>query len=286
MNSPGRSSPAPASKAGGWWRSETGVRTLSALVLVPLVVGLVWLGGWAFAALVAALGALVLLEWLDICGISRSGLLTAAIGAVTTGTVLGALYLSALSAFGLAIALSVPIALLAGSRRGLAFGGALYTLLPAVALVLLRRVPDGVAVVALVFAVVWTTDVLAYVVGRRLKGPKLWPAVSPGKTWSGAIGGFVCGVLAGVGAGLVAGSTAPGRVALVSALLSVISILGDLFESGLKRRFKVKDAGRLIPGHGGVMDRVDGLVAAALLALVLGSVLSGGGDPGVGLLGP
>lgn len=285
MSGPGRSSAPSAPKAGGWWRGETGVRTLSALVLAPLVVALVWLGGWAFGALVAALAALVLLEWLDICGIRRSGLLTALVGAVATAAMLGGLHLSVTAAFGLAIGLGAPVALLAGSRRGLAFGGTLYALLPAVALMLLRRAPDGMALVALVFAVVWTTDVLAYLVGRQLKGPKLWPAVSPGKTWSGAIGGFVCGTLAGVGTGLLAGSTAPVRLAIVSGLLSVVSILGDLFESGLKRRFKVKDAGRLIPGHGGVMDRVDGLVAAALLAVVLGYVLSATGEPGAGLIG-
>ncbi len=277
--------PTPGARAGGWWRSETGVRTLSAGILVPVVVGVVWLGGWAFAALVAALSALVLMEWLDICGIRRGGFLTAMIGAVTTASALGGLHLAPLSACLLLFALALPIAGLAATRRGLAFGGALYALLPSVALVLLRRAEDGTGLIALIFAVVWTTDILAYVVGRRLKGPKLWPAVSPGKTWSGAIGGFVFGVGAGVVTGLLAGSTAPVRLALVSGALSVVSILGDLFESGLKRRFKVKDAGRLIPGHGGVMDRVDGLIAAALLAAVLAFLLGGPGDPGAGLLG-
>ncbi len=273
-------------KAGGWWRSETGVRTLSAAILAPVVLGVVWLGGWPFTALIAALAALVLLEWLDICGIRRGGGLTTLVGAVATGGAIGATLLSPLAALGLCFALALLMALFAGSRRALAFCGVLYALMPTLALILLRASVAGAALVALVFAVVWATDIFAYLIGRRIGGPKLCPAISPGKTWSGAIGGFLCGVAAGVGVGLVAGSTAPARLMAVSGLLSIVSILGDLFESGLKRRFKVKDAGRLIPGHGGVMDRVDGLIAAAIAAILLGLVLGGGGDPAAGLLGP
>ena len=285
MTGVGKSPAGATDQRASWWRSETGVRTLSAVVLLPVVLFLVWLGGWGFAALVAALAALVLVEWLDICAIPRGGLVTGLIGAVATATALGGLYLAPLSAFGLAVVLSGLMAAVAPPRRGYALAGALYALLPTVALVLLRRGDQGVFLIAFVFAVVWATDVLAYVVGRALKGPKLCPAISPGKTWSGAIGGFVSGVGAGVGIGLLAGSPDPLRVAVLSAVLSVGSILGDLFESGLKRRFKVKDASRLIPGHGGVMDRVDGVIAAALLAVLLGYLLGGSAGAGAGLFG-
>ena len=285
MSDPAGSPPATPVRRAGWWRSETGVRTLSAVVLLPVVLFLVWFGGWGFAALVAALAALVLIEWLDICDIRRGALLTTLVGAVATLSALGGLYLAPLSAFGLAVVLAGVVGVFAGPRRGYGLAGALYALLPTVALLLLRRAEGGGFLIVLLFPVVWATDILAYVVGRALKGPKLWPAVSPGKTWSGAIGGFLSGIAAGVLVGIAAGSPAPLRVAAVSAVLSAGSILGDLFESGLKRRFKVKDASRLIPGHGGVMDRVDGLVAAALLAVVIGYLLGGDSGPGAGLFG-
>jgi len=137
----------------------------------------------------------------------------------------------------------------------------------------------GLVAILWMFAVVWLTDIAAYFAGRRFGGPKLWPRVSPKKTWSGFFGGLVAGVAAGGIVVLVAGRfgvAAPvsfAIVVLLSAVASVLSQLGDLGESALKRRFGAKDSGVLIPGHGGVMDRLDGFwAAAALIGLVLAGV--------------
>jgi phosphatidate cytidylyltransferase len=163
-----------------------------------------------------------------------------------------------------------------------------YAAIPAAALAFLR---DGDAAglwaILFLFAVVWATDILAYFVGRAVGGPKLAPSISPGKTWSGAIGGAAAGTLAGIGVAAAAASPAsPWLIGLAALLLSVLSQMGDLFESGLKRRFGVKDSGWLIPGHGGVMDRVDGLVAAAIALYVVGALAAGADMPAHGLFGP
>ncbi len=152
-----------------------------------------------------------------------------------------------------------------------------YMLLGAFALYWLR----GDALVGLIdvlflLAIVWSSDIGAYMAGRILGGPKLAPAISPGKTWSGAIGGLVCAMLVGLA---ISRATVPGPLAhalLVGGALSVASQLGDLLESGLKRHYGVKDSSRLIPGHGGVFDRLDGVLAAAPVALLLSLILGPG----------
>ena len=133
----------------------------------------------------------------------------------------------------------------------------------------------GALLILFLFLVVWVTDIAAYFVGRRLGGPKLWRRVSPGKTWSGAIGGFLAALAVGYGVALASGLSTPLGWVVASGLLSVFSQVGDLFESALKRRFGVKDSGRIIPGHGGVMDRIDGLVGAAILGYALALALGG-----------
>ena len=130
-----------------------------------------------------------------------------------------------------------------------------------------------------VLLVVWVTDIGGYFAGRGIGGPKLWPRVSPKKTWAGAIGGFAASLVVAAGfAALGLGKTGP--LLLLGAVLSIASQLGDLFESAVKRRFGVKDSSHIIPGHGGLMDRLDGFVAAVVLAAIFG-LLRGGAD-GVG----
>jgi len=142
----------------------------------------------------------------------------------------------------------------------------------------------GLVVIVLLFAVVWTTDVLGYFAGRAFGGPKLLPAVSPKKTWSGAIAGtFGAIVVAIVVAGFF-GSFSWTAIALIALLLSAASQLGDLLESWIKRQFDAKDASSLIPGHGGVMDRLDGFWAAALIGCLLGLARGGFDAPARGLL--
>lgn len=159
-------------------------------------------------------------------------------------------------------------------RRALG-GGVLYIGLASVSLIWLRG--DGAAGranVLFLVVVVWASDIGAYAAGRLLGGPKLAPAISPGKTWSGAVGGLLAAMLVGEVAGHVLGAAAYGWAAVVAGLLGLAAQGGDLLESAIKRRFGVKDSGRLIPGHGGLLDRLDGLLtaapAAAVLALILG----------------
>jgi phosphatidate cytidylyltransferase len=134
------------------------------------------------------------------------------------------------------------------------------------------------------FGIVWASDVCGYFAGRLLGGPKLWQAVSPNKTWSGAIGGAVGALAAGVAIAAYADRTNPLAVAVLALLLSAVSQAGDLLESAVKRRFGVKDASHVIPGHGGVMDRLDGFVAAAAVAAAIGIARGGLDAPARGLL--
>ncbi|WP_232630705.1 phosphatidate cytidylyltransferase [Methylobacterium sp. Leaf118] len=256
---------------------EFRLRVVSALVLGAAVLGTLVVGGWAFALVWLVAGIVGSAEWL---AMTRSEPLLPLL--VATGTTLAALLAGALlgaPAWALALVLVLGSAVLAGLGRapirrkavlGL-LGGAVVALVPT-----LLRIDPAIGLVgpAWMFAVVWSTDILAYFTGRLVGGPKLMPRVSPNKTWSGALGGLAAGILAGTATVLVARGqgwdalpavSAP-VVALVSGLASILSQGGDLVESSLKRRYGVKDSGRSIPGHGGVMDRLDGFFAVALLA--------------------
>jgi phosphatidate cytidylyltransferase len=158
--------------------------------------------------------------------------------------------------------------------------GFLYAAAAEVASVLVRLdQTDGFIALILILLVVWVTDIGGYFAGRGIGGPKLWPRVSPKKTWAGAIGGFMASlVISGGFAAFGFGKTGP--VLLLGAILSIASQLGDLFESAVKRRFGVKDSSHIIPGHGGLLDRLDGYVAAVVVATIFG-LLRGGVD-GVG----
>ena len=163
---------------------------------------------------------------------------------------------------------------------GIAYAGVLL-----VAPLVLRSDSEfGLLAMLILFAVVWTTDMLGYFAGRAFGGPKLMPAISPKKTWSGAIAGTLGAMIVAVLLAKSFGSFHVIAIALVALLLSMMAQLGDLFESWIKRRFGAKDASQLIPGHGGVMDRLDGFWAAALVACVIGLLRGGFGDPARGLL--
>ncbi len=163
--------------------------------------------------------------------------------------------------------------------------GFLYASGLAAAVILCRsRGYDGAVVVLWLFAAVWGTDILAYFTGRALGGPKLWPRVSPKKTWSGAIGGLVGGVLLGSVLLVVAGVSLRWQHVALAAAFSILTQLGDLYESSLKRRFGVKDSGTLIPGHGGFMDRLDGFIVAVTFAAVFGALRDGPSQVPSGLL--
>lgn len=258
-------------------------RTLSAIVLAPVVLATTVFGGLPFLLLWTLAGAGVLLEW---CGVARLSPRAPylAIGFVVIAACAG------LRAVGLPE--SVPLVLLVGLAvcallvrpRLWAALGLVCAAACAFPVVVLRGDDQvGLLSVFFLFAVVWGTDIGAYFTGRIVGGPKLWPRLSPNKTWSGAIGGAVFGTLAGTGVALAGGLLFSPVLFLIGLLLSVISQSGDLAESAFKRAFGVKDAGWLIPGHGGILDRLDGFAAAALAALVI-AVLHGGPTPAAGLL--
>jgi phosphatidate cytidylyltransferase len=168
-------------------------------------------------------------------------------------------------------------------RRWLVAGG-LYAAVALIAPVILRSDRAyGFSAIVFLFAIVWITDIMGYAVGRAIGGARLWPAVSPNKTWAGAIGG-VGGALA---AGLAVAwwdAMALVPIAILAVILSMVAQGGDLLESAVKRRFGAKDAGDLIPGHGGLMDRIDGFIAAAFVAAVIGVVRGGPDAAARGLL--
>jgi phosphatidate cytidylyltransferase len=178
----------------------------------------------------------------------------------------------------------LAVAILTSERRAWAMIGLGYALAASIASSAVRLDPvSGFAALMLVLLVVWATDIGGYFAGRLIGGPKLWPQVSPKKTWAGAIGGFAASL--GVAAGFAAfdfGRTVP--MLLLSAGLSVASQLGDLFESAVKRRFGVKDSSHIIPGHGGLMDRLDGFVAAIVVAALFGFLRGGADGVGRGLM--
>lgn len=242
-------------------------RVVVGAFLAVVALAEVALGGWSFDLLVTLAVMLLFREWAMMHAVPGRlwmpalGLLALVGLAAALGEPLVALLLLAAG-----ILLFLGLALLGrqpGKRwlsTGLAYAG-----LPAVALIWLRGEPQGFALVMWTLAIVWSTDILAYFTGRAIGGPKLAPAISPNKTWAGLAGGVAAAALA---SSLVAAAAGWGQVpafAAIGAALGVVAQLGDLFESWLKRRAGVKDSGRLLPGHGGVMDRVDGLVPVACL---------------------
>ena len=270
---------ASATKAGQEGRNLL-LRIAAALVMAPLAVAIAYVGGWLWTALVTLVAIGLYLEWLAVIGVSKPRLILPGIlillgvGWLDLGHTT-AMHVSAFVAFGIVI-----IAVFSPDRRVWAVIGIGYALAASIASCAVRRDPTwGFAALMFVLLVVWVTDIGGYFAGRLIGGPKLWQRISPKKTWAGAIGGFAASLV--VAAGFVVfdfGKTLP--MLLLGAVLSIVSQLGDLFESAVKRRFGVKDSSQIIPGHGGLMDRLDGYVAAIAMAAIFG-VLRGGAD-GVG----
>jgi phosphatidate cytidylyltransferase len=255
-------------------------RVAAALVLAPLAIACAYVGGWLWIALVTAVTVGLFIEWQMVVGASREILVTAS-GAMAL-LIAGVCFAIAgveTAALILAVGLAAVV-LLAAQHRGWSGAGFLYAALAQIASILVRLDrTDGLVALILVLLVVWVTDIGGYFAGRGIGGPKLWPRVSPNKTWAGAIGGFLASLMVAAGfAGFGFGKA--WAILLLAAALSVASQLGDLFESAVKRRFGVKDSSHIIPGHGGLLDRLDGFVAAIVLAAIFG-LLRGGLD-GVG----
>ncbi|GLK75384.1 phosphatidate cytidylyltransferase [Methylopila jiangsuensis] len=274
-----------SSSSGDKRPSELTLRVLSGVVMAALALGVAWLGGPLFGLFWIAAGCAVGAEWAWLATPDPAARRRAA-GAVAVALgVIGALY-GASVGWGLggllwlaALALgAVGAGALARPAWGAGFG-VLYGAAVFLGPLLLRTDPqDGMLALLWLFAVVWGTDIAAYASGRTFGGPKLAPRLSPKKTWSGALGGAILGPAAGVAVAAAGGVGHLAPVALVGLAAAVAVILGDLFESGAKRRYGAKDSGHLIPGHGGAMDRLDGFLVAATVAALIG--LSRGGWDG------
>ncbi|MCW8861846.1 MAG: phosphatidate cytidylyltransferase [Rhodospirillales bacterium] len=259
-------------------------RIFAALVLAPPVLAAFFFGSPWFEALVVLASAILAWEWSRICragsaaGIADYTVIAAVIASVALGAAgrydLAFVVTAIATAGGYFLSLRQGV----GSAVWLA-SGVPYVVVPCLALVWLRvDIPSGREIVLWVLLIVWATDIGAYAFGKMIGGPKILPSVSPKKTWAGLIGGMICaGAIGALMAWVMGGSEAIFTVIVLSAAMAVLSQAGDFFESALKRRFGAKDASNLIPGHGGLMDRVDGLLAVSVaVALIKISGLDGG----------
>lgn len=267
---------------------DLGIRAMSAAVLIPAVIADVWAGGIWFNLFVALIGILMAMEWVTI--VHRQSPIQFALHAA--GAMCGALLpldaglTGALVAIAILCAISAAVAVYERADGSFwRYLGVAYVSLPPIALVTLRHDPGyGIAAIIWVMVTVWSADTLAYFAGRIIGGPKLAPRISPKKTWAGLGGAMAGSALAAIVAAIWLGLPGMAFLAFLAALLAIVEQAGDLFKSAMKRHFGVKDSGRLIPGHGGVIDRVDGLVAVATAAALIGSLRAGIEHAGSGIL--
>jgi phosphatidate cytidylyltransferase len=271
--SPSMTSPSPA-KRFNW--SNLRIRVASATVLVPTVVAAVWFGDVWYLGLILVGVALLAREWAEMSARRAVLGVALAIGAAVAISVIVAFrghYYITWPVVVVGALAAASMARGAVERRADAAYGVIYIAPAVIAMIWLRRMDAGLSWTLLMFTVTWFADIFAFATGSLLKGPKLWPRFSPNKTWSGFFGGLVAASLGAVG--IVALSQALPALpdlhlawpvaAAIGLLGGLATMTGDLWESILKRRFGVKDSGDLIPGHGGMLDRVDGLMFAAIV---------------------
>jgi phosphatidate cytidylyltransferase len=267
--------PMPAAPRIRW--GDLRKRALSAAVLAPLALACLWFGGWWWSVLVAIIAGGLVTEWIALCGLrlaSPGGVsVFLAVLAASTAAIAGG------AAFALLLLAGGFLACWAASRRLDLAAGIPYLGLATIALIWLRADADaGRANVLFMLLVVWASDIGAYAAGRLIGGPKLAPRISPGKTWSGAAGGLLAAMAAGAAAALALEGGAVPNILPVAIGIGIAAQLGDLLESAVKRHYGVKDSGWLIPGHGGLLDRLDGVLAAAPVAAALAIALGHGVD--------
>jgi len=264
--------------------SDLLTRTLTAVLVGTVALFAIWYGSWVFFILIALMVGLSTLEWAAIAGTTAErhrivDLKTVGIPVFGVLAALAAMVLTGLPWLGGVLLACTVVAVIATETvtvnprsaetfkadlrlvKGLGPG---YIGLAGVALIWMRDAPEhGAKNVALVMLCVWATDIGAYFAGRRIGGPKLAPSISPAKTWSGLGGGVIASMAVAGGLHIALGGHSVLLLLGAAAALAVIAQGGDLLESSLKRRFGVKDSGQILPGHGGILDRVDGLLASA-----------------------
>lgn len=255
-------------------------RILAALVLAPVVLAAIYFGGWIFAIALAAVGFVGLHEWMSLIGIKPRDRLQIAghlCLAVVVAMVIQVGLAEAMILLGVWTAAVLAMAMAAGHRHFLLVGlGIPYVGVPLALMIWLRQQPEsGYGLIMLLFLVVWATDIGGYFAGRAIGGPKLAPRISPKKTWAGLAGAAGAAAATGAVVAVAFGSPSLVPAAVLGCLLAVVAQMGDLMESALKRHFDAKDSGALIPGHGGVLDRIDGLLTAAPAMAVVYVVFNG-----------
>ena len=267
--------PETHSSTGAKASSNLFIRVVAALILAPLTIMVVFAGGWLWILLVTAVAVGLFYEWHTIVNAKREPRVFA-VGVIGLELIGLALWFGWNGvAFVTAVIAPTLIALLSAERRGWNVAGFVYAAAALIASVLVRLDP-AIGFYALVFPllIVWVTDIGGYFAGRTFGGPKLAPRISPKKTWAGAIGGLVLSIILALAAAWLGwGRLLP--LLIVGILLSIVSQFGDLFESWVKRQFDVKDSSQIIPGHGGLLDRLDGFVAAIVFAAIFGFMRAG-----------
>lgn len=268
--------------------SGLGIRIAAAAVMTPIALGLIWLGSIWFTLFAAVLGIAISIEWCDI--VHEKSVFQKAHHAFAAIVAAFSVYIGDIlivaGIVGVIWAISFIQALRSGRAGFWAFVGVFYVAIPIAALVILRAdTKMGFVAVLLLFGAVATADTFAYFVGKIVGGPKLWPSVSPNKTWAGLVGAILGGMAATVLVFVIFRLDNYIAAVLLGAAIGVVEQGGDLFESAAKRKFNIKDSGSIIPGHGGVLDRIDGLMAASVMALIVGSLHAAPNLAATGFLG-
>lgn len=256
-------------------------RVRSALILLPFVIAPVVYGGWLFTVLLAVAGFFMAREWGGL--LKATGRQGRALGYLTVLLLAYGQYAGSSEALAMCLVLAsaaVAICAARGARATPVAGGLIYVALPLLVAQYFRLDPLGMGVIGYVLLSVWAVDIFAMFAGKLIGGPKLAPVISPNKTWAGMFGAVLGALIAGVLTFLTIVGFGFGQadfmaLLLIAPLLAVTAQLSDLFESAIKRKYDIKDSGALIPGHGGLLDRVDGLIGV-LIALWIVTMLRGG----------
>ncbi|MFC4270396.1 phosphatidate cytidylyltransferase [Sneathiella chungangensis] len=252
-------------------------RVISALVLAPVAIGALYLGGFFFLLFLIGAAAIMAYEWCRASLESSPGVITVLTGLtlIVALSMIGKIQIT--EVVGIIISGAILITIVAYFRKKTkalvwAFFGPICIGAPVIALMTLRSIPEtGFALTFGLFLVIWATDIGAYFSGKTIGGPKIAPSISPNKTWAGLIGGMISAMIVAwaVNHFLIGGQIAPIAVLGLGAICAILAQVGDFAESAWKRHFGIKDASNLIPGHGGVMDRLDGIFLTAPLLMVL-----------------
>ena len=260
--------------------TELQLRTISGIIMATVFLVAVLMGGWFFTLFVGCISLIVWHEWSEISmtmaddRLKLFGFLALLLSCSALMFFVGILlFLVLISVFLLSLVFMFPLSGGKTAIIGLIYAGSFM-----ISLVMLRGTMDfvpGLVSILYLCTIVWLTDIGAYFIGRTIKGPRLAPSVSPNKTISGALGGIALAALGAIIISQIANLKSGLTLILMAVFLSLISQYGDLFESWFKRRFGKKDSGSFIPGHGGAMDRVDGLVFASVSLWILSSLSAG-----------